>query len=119
MKCFFISSGVFPFVSGTKKKTTKIPVKQMAPKRKYVPDGSIRSSRFLENLEMRKDENQFQLPATVAAMPLASKAKNSPFIVHGIGPRLEKVNNSHHATMILKKNIIYIPERKGKYIDHE
>ena len=86
VKYLFISSGVFPLVSG-KKKITKInPNALTAPKRKYKPDVFITSSRLVPNFVTMNAHNQLNPPAIGAMIPCASFGNSSAFIAQGIGP---------------------------------
>ena len=87
IKYFFISSGLFPFVSGMRKSTKSVPTAQTPPYKKNAPDALMACSMLYSNLVTKKAQSQLNELAMVDAMPLASKEKNSPFITQGKGPK--------------------------------
>ena len=86
IKYCFISSGVFPFVSGTMSKTKNIPAAQIEPNKKYKPDACISSSTFGPNLLTTNAHAQLNNAARDDMTPCASLGNNSALTVQGIGP---------------------------------
>ena len=86
IKYFFISSGVFPLVSGQRSTTKTIPSAQIAPNRKYNPYAWISFSTSWLNALTINAHPQLNNVAKEDMGPWASFGNNSAFIAQGIGP---------------------------------